>query len=307
MLFHMEDHAIGWLPFQNILHLTDFSGCSDAAFTWAAGLARANHARLSLLHILVPDTLTYMAPDSLAAALDLQQKWAQEQMQRVEERLADLQHQTIVMHGRDVWSTVEANLEQLGSDLIVLGTHGRTGLRKILMGSVAERVLRSAPVPVMTVGTGVALSLGGDGRFHRLLLATDFGAGSADAACLVLSVAQRDQAEVVLVHVCKKGKPRGADKGRALSVAEALHRLDETVACGEKLWSRPEMLVEYGEPGARIVEVARRKEADLIVMGVRNTTNLFAVTHLNLGTAHTVVAQAPCPVLTVRPRLCQTA
>lgn len=303
----MDDHSFGSLPFQNILHLTDFSACSDAALAWATALARANRAKLCVFHVVVPDALTYMTPDSSRAALDLQEKWAQEQMQQVEERLKDSQHETIVANGKDVWPSVAARLKQMGSDLIVMGTHGRTGLRKILMGSVAETVLRSSTVPVLTVGPGAASNPRGDGKFHRVLLATDFAVGSAEAACYAMSVAQRDQAELVLVHACKKSKAGGADKGSELSVAEALHRLNETVLCKETLPSRPEMLVEYGEPGPRIVEVAKRKEADLIVMGIRNATSLFAATHLKAGTAHTVVAQAPCPVLTVRPRVRQAA
>ena len=301
----MDDHSAGSLPFRNILHLTDFSACSDAALTLAVGLTRANEATLSVLHAVVPDAFTYMTPDSLAAAFELQEKWALGEMQRVEARLADLPHQTIVAQGRDVWSAVEPRLKQLGSDLIVLGTHGRTGLPKMLVGSVAERVLRSSTVPVMTVGPAVPLGSGGDGKFHRVLLATNFAAGSVEAACYAMSVAQRDQAELVLVHACKQSKPRGSDKSCELSVAEALHRLDETIPCREKLRTRAEMLVEYGEPGVRIVEVAKRKEADLIVMGIRNTANLFTATHLEIGTAHNVVAQAPCPVLTVRPKVRQ--
>ena len=298
----MDDHSVGLPPFQNILHLTDFSACSDAAFTCATGVARANRARLSLLHVVVPDAVTYMTSD-VPVALDLQEKWAQEQMPRVDERLKDLQHEMIVVQGEDVWAAVEAKLELLGNDLIVLGTHGRTGSRKMLMGSLAERVLRGSTVPVMTVGPEVPLGLG-KGKFHRVLLATDFAPGSAEAACYATSVAQRDQAELVLVHACRKSKSGGPDKGSELSVAEALHRLDETVSCTTKLRSRPEMLVEHGEPAARIVEVAKQKQADLIVMGARNTRNL-ATTHLEIGTVHNVVAQAPCPVLTVRPKIRQ--
>jgi len=302
----MDDHSIGSLPFQNILHLTDFSACSDGALAWASGIARANHAKLSLLHVVVPDALTYMTPASVAA-LDLQEKWAQEQMQRVEEQLKDLQDETIVARGRDVWSSVEAKLKLLKSDLIVLGTHGRTGLRKILMGSVAETVLRSSAVPVMTVGPAVPHDLVGDGRFHRVLLATDFAAGSTEAACYAMCVAQRDDAELFLVHACKKRKQAGSDKGWELSVAEVMHRLHETIPHDEKLRHRPEAIVEYGKPEERIVEVAKRREADLIVMGVRNTTHLFAATHLEIGTTHSVVAQAPCPVLTIRPKVRQAA
>ena len=299
----MDYHLVGSLPFQNILHLTDFSACSDVAFMWATGLARANRAKLSLLHVVVPDTFTYMTPESLTTALELQEKWAREQMQRIEERLADLPHETIIERDGDVWSVVEPRLERLGSDLIVVGTQGRTGLRKMLMGSVAERVLRSSSIPVMTVGPDVLWSAGRPGKFRRVLLATDFTASSVEAASYAISIAQGDQAELVLVHACDQDKSRGANKGSELPVAEALHRLDQTIPSAEKLRSRPETLVEYGEPGARIVEVAKRKEADLIVMGIRNTTNLFAATRLSVGTAYTVVTRAPCPVLTVRPKV----
>src|SRR5579859_5899724 len=142
----MDDHSARSLPFRKILHLTDFSRCSDAALILAKGLARANQATLSVLHAVVPDAFTFMTPDSSAAAFELQEKWALGEMQQVEARLADLPHETMVAQGRDVWSVVEPKLKQLGSDLIVLGTHGRTGFPKMLMGSVAERVLRSSTV-----------------------------------------------------------------------------------------------------------------------------------------------------------------
>jgi nucleotide-binding universal stress UspA family protein len=303
----MDDHSVGSLPFQNILHLTDFSAGSDAAFTRATSVARANQAKLALLHVVVPDALTYLTPGSPAAAHDLQEKWALEQMQQVEGRLKDLQHEMIVAHGKDVWSAVEARLKELGSDLIVSGTHGRRGLSKTLMGSVAERVLRSSAVPVMTVGPAVPPDLEGDGKFHRVLLATDFAAGSAEAACYAMLVAQRDDSELILVHVCKKRKQGGSGKDSELSVAEVIHRFDEMIPYAAELRRRPEALVEYGEPGGRIVEVATRQEADLIVMGIRKTTNLFAATHLEIGTAHSVLAQAPCPVLTVRPGVREAA
>ena len=65
----MNDHSAGLLPFQNILNLTDFSACSDAAFTWATGLTRANSAKRSLLHVVVPETVTYMSKYPLGATL----------------------------------------------------------------------------------------------------------------------------------------------------------------------------------------------------------------------------------------------
>jgi nucleotide-binding universal stress UspA family protein len=299
----MDDYSA--LTFRNILHLTDFSACSDAALAWAISMASANRAKLSVLHVVVPDALVYMTPDSPTVALDIQEEWAQGEMRRIEAQLSDLPHKTMVTRGTDVWLAVEPKLKRLESDLIVLGTHGRTGLGKMLMGSVAEKVLRSSAVPVMTVGPAVPRGREGDGKFHRVLLATDFAAGSDAAAGYAIAVAQRDEAKLVLVHACKKSGRSG--KNSELSVAEAMHRLHETIPCADSLRHRPEALVEYGEAGARIVEVAKRKEADLIVMGIRTAGSLFAATHLEVGTAHNVVAEAPCPVLTVKPKVRQAA
>jgi nucleotide-binding universal stress UspA family protein len=291
----------------DILHLTDFSACSDAAFRWAIALAHGNQAKLSVLHVVVPDALTYMAPDS-ATALDIQENRARGQMQKVDEQLTSLPHDTIVRRGTDVWTAVQKELQELQSELIVLGTHGRIGFTKLLLGSVAERALRHSPVPVISVGPGVAQGPEADGKFHRVLLATDFSPGSAAAAEYALSLAQRDQAELVLLHACKTGKRSKSNKFSELSVAEALHRLHELVRhAASTLRGHPETLVEFGNAGTQILEVARRKEADLIVMGLRKGGSVLAATHLEIGTTHKVVAHAPCPVLTVRPMACQAA
>lgn len=301
----MDDHSA--LTIKSILFLTDFSPSSDGALTWAWSMARANEAKLTVLHVVVPDALIYMTPDSPTVPLDIQEDWAQAEIQRIGAKLSDVPYETTVIRDTDVWLAVERILKKLGSDLIVLGTHGRTGLRKILMGSVAEKVLRSSPVPVMTVGPAVPRGREGDGKFHRVLLATDFAAGSAEAAGYAAAFARRDEAKLVLVHARKKSKQDRSVKRSELSVAEVMHRLGETISCAAALRHRPETLVEYGDPGTRIVEVAKRKEADLIVMGVRNGGSVSVATHRDAGTVHNVVAQAPCPVLTVKPKVCQAA
>lgn len=287
----------------NILHLTDFSRCSDAAFRWAIEMARANSSTLSVLHVVVPDALAYLKP----AAFDIQENWALGEMQKMEKQLAGLTHQTIVKRGADVWAAIEPNAKELRSGLIILGTHGRTGLNKLLLGSVAERVVRQSTVPVMTVGSKVAQGLEVDGKFHRVLLATDFAPGSAAIAEYATSLAERNQAELVLLHACKRRKKAKADKFGDLSVAEALHQLRELVPDADKLQRDPETLVEFGDAGTQILEVAERKKADLIVMGVRKRGNLLAATHLETGTMHNVVARAICPVLTMRPMATQPA
>jgi nucleotide-binding universal stress UspA family protein len=263
-------------------------------------MARANDAKLSVLHVVVPDALIYLTPASPTITLDIQEKWARKEMQQIGARLGDLPHDTIVARGTEVWSAVKLKLRHLDSDLIVLGTHGRTGLSKALIGSVAERVLRNSAIPVMTVGPAVSRRPAGDGKFHRVLLATNFAPASANAVAHARAVAEHDQAELVLVHVCKNTGQRGSGKRSAFSVAEVLHRLYETIPCADALPQRPDAVVEYGEAAARILEVAKRREADLIVMGIRIAGSVFAATHLAAGTAHNVITQAPCPVLTVR-------
>lgn len=303
----MNDGSKSTLNLTNILLLTDFSACSDAAFRWAIDIARANGSTLSVLHVVVPDTLTYLTPVSPAAAADIQESWARGEMQKIDKQLAGLPHHTIVKRGTDVWAAVEPELEELRCDLIVLGTHGRTGIKKLLLGSMAEQVVRRSTVPVLTVGSRIAQSLEVDGKFHRVLVATDFAPGSAAIAEYGTALAERNQAELVLLHACKPCKRAKSDKFADLSVAEALHRLHELVRHSDTLQCDPETLVRFGDASTQILEVAGRKKADLIVMGVRKAGSVLAATHLETGTMHNVVARATCPVLTVRPMVAQPA
>lgn len=303
----MNDGSKSTPNLTNILLLTDFSLCSDAAVRWAIDIARVNGSTLSVLHVVVPDALTYLTPVSPTAAVELQESWAQGQMQKIEKQLVGLPHHTTVKRGTDVWAAVEPELKELRCDLVVLGTHGRTGLRKLLLGSIAERVVRQSTVPVLTVGSRIAQGLEADGKFHRVLVATDFAPGSAAVAEYGTALAERNQAELVLLHACKPRKRAKSDRFGDLSVAEALHRLHELARHSDKLQGDPETLVEFGDASTQILEVAGRKKADLIVMGVRKARSVLAATHLETGTMHNVVARATCPVLTVRPMVAQPA
>jgi len=292
--------------FRNILYLTDFSPCSDAALTWAVSVAKANRAKVYALHVVIPDTLVFLAPGSPGVVLDMHEEWARGQMERIESQLAEVEHETLIERGGDLWKVIESKLQQFKVDLVVLGTHGRTGLRKVLMGSAAERVLRHSPVPVITVGPAVHDGRTHDGKFQKLLLATDFAEGSAETANYAISFAERNRSNLTLVHVCKTNKRGTREKTKELSIAEALYQLQEMVPGRDAIQIRPDALVECGDPGDRILEVAKRCGADLIVMGIHNSHRVFAATHMEISTAHDVVAHSICPVLTVRPPIQQT-
>jgi nucleotide-binding universal stress UspA family protein len=202
-----------------------------------------------------------------------------------------------------VWSAVEQAIEEHEVDLIVLGTHGRTGAKKFLLGSVAEEIFRRSPVPVLTIGPEVWSSVHTGGRFHRVLLASDFTPASAAAAPYALSLAQESGAHLLLVHVMRKPDSRNEREVTRfqLSVAEAIQHLYETVPDHAELSTAPDVSLEYGDPAERILTVAREKRADLIVLGLRDSAgHIGAATHLERATAHKIVAHANCPVLTVR-------
>ena len=289
------------ISLKSILYLTDFSEPSEAALPFAVEIARAYGATVYALHVLVPSPVAYMTPESPASAIGWQEEAAQNEMQRVDAQLMGLPHETIVERGSEIWPTLEQAIKEHTVDLIVLGTHGRTGMQKLLLGSAAEEVFRRSPVPVITIGPGVRSGVHNDARFRRVLFPTDFSPESLAAEPYALSLAEENQARLILLHVIRKlSQPRDGHAGE-LSVAEALHQLYELVSEDAEQWCRPEAAVEYGEPAERILQTAEERGADLIVLGVRDASrNMMAAKHLDRATAYKIVANARCPVLTVR-------
>jgi universal stress protein A len=147
------DHeGLAMLAIQSILHPTDFSDHSDYAFQMACSLARDHNSRLVILHVvstLGPEGVTFgeavsrLEPDDRQARLweEVRRVQPSDPAVRVEHRLAE----------GDPAAEIVRVAGEVGSGLIVIGTHGRTGLERLLMGSVAEQVMRKAPCPVLTV------------------------------------------------------------------------------------------------------------------------------------------------------------
>jgi nucleotide-binding universal stress UspA family protein len=254
---------------------------------------------VNAVHVLTPPAFVYSTPELRAAAIAEDEEAARTEMQKVDSELMGVSHDTVVEWGTRVWSTVEQAVQDSDVDLIVLGTHGRTGTQKLLLGSVAEDVFRHSSVPVLTIGPAVYGGTHKDGSFHRVIFATDFGRESRAAAPYALSLAQENQAQLILLHVINSGQ-RAQGSFPERSVAEVMHELHTIIPDAAELWCRPEPVVEFGETSKRIVEQAKRRGADLIVMGVRGSAGHLGATRLERATAHKVVVHAPCPVLTVR-------
>jgi nucleotide-binding universal stress UspA family protein len=135
--------------FQTILYPTDFSTCSAAAYRLACALARYHHARLVIAHVLATPVAAYvggsLVPDPASLLKEMQIK-----LEHVRPADKDVAVEHRLVSG-DPAEEILRLAGEMGCDLIVLGTHGRTGLPRLMVGSVAEQVVRKAPCPVLTV------------------------------------------------------------------------------------------------------------------------------------------------------------
>lgn len=138
------------LPIRSILHPTDFSECSQAAFEVACALARDYGARLIVLHVGVLPT-PFVPEGMMAMDMDAYEQELREKLDQLRPMDPSVfPERRLVVSGEPV-TEILRRAEEERCEMIVMGTHGRTGLRHLLMGSVAERVLREAPCPVLTV------------------------------------------------------------------------------------------------------------------------------------------------------------
>jgi nucleotide-binding universal stress UspA family protein len=292
------------IALKNILFATDFSSAADAAVPFAMQIARRYGAKVYGVHVNPADDYTGVAPNAWAAMAEVADKETKEDGRRLNEQLQGIEHEVVIGEG-NIWEVVSHLIKEKGIDLIVLGTRGRTGLAKVLLGSVAEQILRQAPCPVLTVGPHVRLEeerwdaerYGKQAEMHEILYATDLAVDFPPAAPYAISLAQENQAHLVLLHVIED--PKAGELVQPEQVAESMeHKLRQLVPQEAELWCEPVCLVEQGESVEKILDVAKRRHADLIVLGARPAKGL--ATHLNTGTIHGIVSHAKCPVLTVR-------
>ena len=211
------------------------------------------------------------------------------------EQLKGVEHEVVIGEG-NIWEVISNLIKQKEIDLIVLGTRGRTGLEKALLGSGAEQILRQALCPVLTVGPHVTVQPEKPAEMSEILYATDLATDSPAAAPYAISLAQENQAHIALLYVIEN--PRTGELVQPAQIAEAKeHKLRQLVSEQAELWCEPKYFVKLGVPTEKILELAETRHASLLVLGARPAKGL--ATHLNTGTVHKVVSQAKCPVLTV--------
>lgn len=287
-------------PFRvkSILYLTDFSASSRAALPFAISVAHHYGAVIHAVHVLTSYRYGCNNAELLATFDATDEELARAEIDKVDSALSEINHQSMVVRGKGIWTAVEGAIKDHDADLLVLGTHGRTGRSRHCLGSVAEEILRRSPVPVLTIGPRVC-GVHGHARFRHILFATDFDTESEAAAHFAVSIADENNAQLILMHVLDTWPGVGSVVGP--SVAEIMHELYQMIPKGTESRFRSEAIVKYGDPPKQIVETARGRCVDLIVLGIReHASTLEMATHMEKATAHKVLVHAPCPVLTAR-------
>ena len=281
---------------ENILFATDFSQAADAAAPIAIQIAQRYGAKVYGVHVNRFDDYTATAPNVWAAMAEAAEKETKEDAGRLNEQLQGIEHEVVIGEG-NLWEVLSNVIQQMKIDLVVVGTRGRTGFGKTLLGSVAEQILRQSPCPVLTVGPHVNPWSDEYVKMREILYATDLAAETPIAAPYAISLAQENQAHLVLLHVIED--PKAGDLVDSPEVTDLNERkLQQLVTEQAGLWCEPTYIVEQGPAAEKILDVAKRRPTDLIVLGARPAKGL--ATHMNIGTVHKVVSQAKCPVLTVR-------
>ena len=285
------------ISLKNILLATDFSEYSQTALAVAANFARRRGARLWLTHVVPGQPRLAIPIEAMPACFDAEWAAAERDMASLGQGplLEGISHELLLARG-ELWPALSDVVAKHEIDLIVVGTHGRGGVSKLLMGSVAEEIVRLAPCPVLTVGPNSFARVIPHDTLGPILYATDFKPGSLAALDYALLLAQENHAQLALLHV---SEVRDDALNHTLR-EKTIRQLMDLIPPNAQLDRIPEFLVECGAAADVILLVASEKKADLIVMGARPSRHPFALSHLAWAMTHRVLARAKCPVLTVR-------
>jgi nucleotide-binding universal stress UspA family protein len=286
------------LHLKRILFATDFSSQAATAFELAAQLSEHFGSRLYMMHVISP--MLYAAGNGGVIAPALQKveiKRATENMEAYFSRMpamAALKHEEIVTCGA-AKDLIQSAVKEKGIDLLVMGSHGHSGIGKLALGSVAESALRHLRCPVLICGPECKrLCI----PFKSILLATDLSIGSLRSAQYAVTLVEEFHAQLTIVHVVPTDSTK-SDSIHGGARDQEVAKIDELVPAVGKLREHTQYSIPSGKCAPELLEIAELVDANLIVMGAREGKTL--VDHAPWATISRVIHDAQCPVLAVQP------
>lgn len=306
------------ITIDHILLPIDFSECSRHALAYAAAFGRWYRSEITVLHVYSAWLPPVAVPSPSAAIPNLPTipmsaavtpEEIREEVRRFSEPLvaAGLSPKVMAEVGDNAVRSIVRVADEQPPDLLIMGTHGRSGFERLVLGSVTEKALRLVRCPVLTIPPPVELPEAESATFKTILCAVDFGPSSVRAFEYALSLAKEADARLILLHVIEPfgdvtalGDPAWVlpPNFRADLERESMQQLSALLPDDARSWCRPEILLASGKPHREILRVAAEADARLIVMGVRGRGPIDLL--LFGSTTHHVVRSAQCPVLTLR-------
>jgi nucleotide-binding universal stress UspA family protein len=275
----------------NLLCPVDLSEPSAEALRYAAALTSVVNGKLSILHVR-PASPTRDAAGPADGNLDTFVSTVIG---------SDAAVEILERSGDPVTEILNAAVD-VGSDVIVMGTHGRSGFQRLLLGSVAERVVRRSTVPVLTVSLRGKTGAQRPFSLATVLCAVDFSESSRRAVEFAASIAAAAGARLALAHALEWSEetetlPTSSLPSLPSSEDDAIAGMKRLLAEDMRERCAPEFVVGYGQPADELMRVASERHADLVVLGIRRRNPIDMAVFGS--TAQRLIRDGACPVLTV--------
>lgn|SRR5688572_2185190 len=289
------------VQFKMVLCPVDFFKASSLAVDYAFKLAENYGARVHLLHV-VPHAIStpWGAPIGAGVTYDIERE-AERMLRKLKEGggRAGIKVTTEVRLG-DIDLGILQVIKDRKADLVVMGTHGRRGFERLVLGSVAERMIRHCPVPLLTVGTGKKGSKAAP-KIRRILVTTDFSEGTGEAVAQALSLGQKYRAKVTLLHVLHDSAIDALFKYRDSLVRGIEVELQKLIPARALDSTEVETLVKDGVPASVIPELVESGAFDLLIMNIHGKSLVDRALIGSTAERTLRAAAGICPVLLIPP------
>lgn len=297
------------VQFNNILCATDFSEFSNRTIPYGVALAKEFGAKLFVCHVIDLSSVTIYGEFQLDP-VGQQNRIKEEAHAQLDKMLSDqpIEWEPLISVGQTA-DEISRIVDENKIDLVISATRGRSGLKRLILGSVTERLMRTLSCPLLVVQSpehefvdSVAQKI----KLEKILVGCDFSPDSSLAFDYALSLAQEFESELHLAHVLEPPAAQELQKSKKMAAEEAqddvindllTRKLQDMVPEDARNWCIPQTKLLVGHPYDRLVHYAESEKLDMIVLGVRG--HGLMKTLLLGSTTDRVVRNAPCPVLSV--------